>query len=55
MTYKVWTAARPLSRRKARNRRLRCDCEGWWWFPHRVGSKSLNKEYPGCGKSAPKW
>ena len=53
MTYKVWTPRR-LSPRKARNRRLRCDCDGWW-FPHRVGSKSLNKEYPGCGKSISKW
>ena len=40
--------------RKSRNRRLKCECDGWW-FPHRVGSRSLNPATPGCQRKKAKW
>jgi hypothetical protein len=41
-------------RRLARNKRLRCDCEGWPFY-HRTGSRSLSSEFPGCTKQVPRW
>ena len=33
--------------RKTINRRRKCRCDGWW-FPHRAGSRSDDRRFPGC-------
>jgi len=40
-----------LSARRKRNRKLKCECGGFW-FPHRIGSRGEN--HAGCVHSCEK-